>query len=194
MRGAGGASACARPSARSRTCSPRSCVLPARRGLTVRAWTVFLHNGALAAAHPDCAPENAYGDRYVTDLCPANPDVRAFARALAADVAGLGVATICAESLHYHPLEHGYAHERYFVPLGPRSRFLLGLCFCPHCLEAARSDGVDGEEVRRPRAPRARPRLRGRGGGAGRGARAGLARGGRGISGRARARRHLARR
>ena len=120
-----------------------------RRGLTVRAWTVFLHNGALAAAHPDCAPENAYGDRYVTDLCPANPDVRAFAHALAADVAGLGVATICAESLHYHPLEHGYAHERYFVPLGPRSRFLLGLCFCSHCLEAARSDGVDGEEVRR---------------------------------------------
>jgi hypothetical protein len=120
-----------------------------RRGLTVRAWTVFLHNGAVADAHPDCAPENAYGDRYVTDLCPANPDVRAFARALAADVAGLGVATICAESLHYHPLEHGYAHERYFVPLGLRSRFLLGLCFCPYCLEAARSDGVDGEEVRR---------------------------------------------
>jgi hypothetical protein len=119
------------------------------RGLAVRAWTVFLHNGALAAAHPDCAPENAYGDRYVTDLCPANPDVRAFARALAADVAALGVESICAESLHYHPLEHGYSHERYFVPLGPRARFLLGLCFCPHCLDAARRDGVDGEEVRR---------------------------------------------
>jgi hypothetical protein len=119
------------------------------RGLAVRAWTVFLHNGALAAAHPDCAPQNAYGDRYVTDLCPANPDVRAFARALAADVAALGVESICAESLHYHPLEHGYSHERYFVPLGPRARFLLGLCFCPHCLGAARRDGVDGEEVRR---------------------------------------------
>jgi hypothetical protein len=121
----------------------------ARRGLDVRAWTVFLHNGALADAHPDCAPENAYGDRYVTDLCPANPDVRAFARALAADVAALGVATICAESLHYHPLEHGYAHERYFVPLGPRSRFLLGLCFCPECVEVAHGSGVDGEEARR---------------------------------------------
>ena len=120
-----------------------------RRGLAVRAWTVFLHNGALADAHPDCAPENAYGDRYVTDLCPAHPDVQAFARALAADVAGLGVATICAESLHYHPLEHGYAHERYFVPLGLRSRFLLGLCFCSHCLEAAHDHGVDGEVMRR---------------------------------------------
>jgi hypothetical protein len=108
-----------------------------------------LHNGALAAAHPDCAPANAFGDRYVTDLCPANPDVRAFAVALAADVAGLGVATICSESLHYHPLEHGYAHERYFVPLGLRVRYLLGLCFCAHCLEAARGRGVDGNAVQR---------------------------------------------
>ncbi|MCA1656862.1 MAG: hypothetical protein LC713_03985, partial [Actinobacteria bacterium] len=92
--------------------TPELLVAAERRGLAVRAWTVFLHNGALAAAHPDCAPENAFGDRYVTDLCPAHPDVRAFAVALAADVAGLGVATICSESLHYHPLEHGYAHER----------------------------------------------------------------------------------
>jgi hypothetical protein len=121
----------------------------ARRDLAVRAWTVFLHNGALAATHPDCAPENAFGDRYISELCPAHPDVRAFARALAADIAALGVATICAESLHYHSLEHGYAHERYFVPLGPRVRYLLGLCFCVHCLAAARKQGVDGEAVRR---------------------------------------------
>jgi hypothetical protein len=119
-----------------------------RRGMPVRAWTVFLHNGALAEAHPDCAPENAFGDRYVTDLCPAHPDVRAYARALAADLAATGVATICSESLHYHPLEHGYAHERYFVPLGARARYLLGLCFCEHCLAAAHALGVDGEAVR----------------------------------------------
>jgi hypothetical protein len=120
-----------------------------RRGLALRAWTVFLHNGALAEAHPDCVPENAFGDRYITDLCPANPDVRAFARALAVEVARLGVASICTESLHFAALEHGYAHERYFVPLGPRSRFLLGLCFCEHCLEAARRHDADGEAVRR---------------------------------------------
>jgi hypothetical protein len=128
---------------------PELVVAAGRRGMPVRAWTVFLHNGALAAAHPDCAPENAFGDRYVTELCPAHPSVRAFAAALAADVARLGVATICSESLHYHALEHGYAHERYFVPLGPRARYLLGLCFCAHCLAAARAEGVDGESVRR---------------------------------------------
>jgi hypothetical protein len=119
------------------------------RELSVRAWTVFLHNGALAAAHPDCAPENAFGDRYVTELCPANPAAREYARALAADIAALGVAGICSEALHYLSLEHGYAHERYFVPLGPRTRYLLGLCFCEHCLAAARAAGVDGEAARR---------------------------------------------
>ena len=119
------------------------------RGMATRAWVVFLHNGALAETYPDCVPENAFGDRYVTDLCPAHPDVRAYARALAADVGRLGVATICSESLHYHGLEHGYAHERYFVPLSPRVRYLLGLCFCEHCLAAARARGVDGEEARR---------------------------------------------
>jgi hypothetical protein len=121
----------------------------ADRGLIVNAWTVFLHNGALAEAAQDCAPENAFGDRYVTDLCPANPDVLQFAEALAADVAAQGVATIVSESLHHHPLEHGVAHERYFVPLGERARFLLGVCFCPHCLDAAERQGADGEAVRR---------------------------------------------
>src|SRR4051794_41609452 len=100
-----------------------------RRGLAVRAWTVFLHNGALAEAHPDCAPENAFGDRYVTDLCPANPDVRSYAVALAADVAGLRVATICSQSLHYHALEHGHAPQRYFIPLRPPGPDLPWLCF-----------------------------------------------------------------
>jgi hypothetical protein len=120
-----------------------------RRGLELHSWTVFLHNGALAERFPDCAPQNAFGDPYLTELCPANPDVRAYARALASDVARLGVETIVAESLHYHPLEHGYSHERYFVPLGPRGRYLLGLCFCPHCLEAAGGAGIDGKELRR---------------------------------------------
>ena len=128
---------------------PQLVAAAAARGLDVNAWTVFLHNGVLAAAHPECAPENAFGDRYVTELCPANPDVRVFASALAADVARLGVATICAESLHFHGLVHGYAHERYFVPLGPLARFLFGLCFCGDCLAAARARDVDAERVRR---------------------------------------------
>ena len=77
----------------------------------------------------------------LTELCPANPDVVAYVRALSGDIARRGVRTIVAESLHYHPLEHGYHHERYFLHLGARTRFLLGLCFCEHCLALSRRRG-----------------------------------------------------
>ena len=69
--------------------------------------------------------------------------------ALSTDIARRGVETIVAESLHYHPLDHGFHHERYFLHLGPTTRFLLGLCFCDHCLAAASADGVDGDALRR---------------------------------------------
>jgi hypothetical protein len=119
----------------------------AARGMQVHAWVVFLHVDA--ADDPlGVAPLNAFGDPFLTDLCPANPEVRAYAAALAADVARYRPASVVAESLHYPLLEHGYHHERYFLELGPLARFLLGLCFCTHCLDAARADGIDGEAVR----------------------------------------------
>lgn len=119
------------------------------RGMGVNAWAVFLHDDRLGFEHPACAPQNAFGDRYLTDLCPANPEVRAFARALASDIARYGVANIFAESLHYHGLGHGYHHERYFEDIGSVGAFLLGLCFCEHCMEAARMAGVDAEAAHR---------------------------------------------
>jgi hypothetical protein len=124
-----------------------TCRAAADRGMHVRAWTVFLH-----ADRPDenldCVTVNAFGDLYPADLCPANPDVRAYSRALVADVARYDVTSILVESLHYHPVEHGYHHERYFIELGARARYLLGLCFCGHCLGRARAAGVDGSAVR----------------------------------------------
>jgi hypothetical protein len=123
----------------------------AARGLRLNAWSVFLHNGVLARAHPECAPENAFGDRSQTELCPASPGARAFAHALSAGLAGAGFETICAESIHHHGFLHGSGHERSFVRLGTRSRFLLGLCFCEHCRAAADAVDVDAlrAEVRR---------------------------------------------
>lgn len=119
-----------------------------RRGMAVRAWTVFLHNTRLGSLYPDCAMQNAFGDPYITQLCPSNPEVRAFAAALASDIARYGVDAILAEALCYLGFDHGYHHERCFVPLSPMARFLFGLCFCRHCLEVAGRAGVDGEQVR----------------------------------------------
>src|SRR4029077_6817626 len=118
------------------------------RDLLTRAWTVYLHNFTLGEAHPECACVNVFGDPPLTDLCPSNPDVRAYVNALTADVAAKGVATVVAESLHFHGLEHGFHRERYFIELGVFGRYLLGLCFCDHCLEAARRRGVQAEKLR----------------------------------------------
>jgi len=125
------------------------CAAAGDRGVSVNAWAVFLHSDWLGFTHPECATQNAFGDRYLTDLCPSNPEVRAYACALASDVARYEISTIFAESLHFHSVAHGYHHERYFEELGAIGTYLLGLCFCVHCLEAARRTGVDAEMVHR---------------------------------------------
>jgi hypothetical protein len=123
------------------------CEAAGERGMRVNAWAVFLHNDRLGFSHPECATQNAFGDRYLTDLCPSNPDVRMYARTLASDIARYDVSTILSESLHFHGLGHGYHHERYFEEFGAVGAYLLGLCFCEHCLEAARRGGVDAAMV-----------------------------------------------
>jgi len=118
------------------------------RGLDVQAWTVFLHVDWTEDGDPRFAEQTCFGDPCLTELCPANPDVRAYALALATDLAGRGITSVLAESLHHHLLEHGAHHERYFVELGSGARLLLGLCFCEHCLEGARRHGADPGELR----------------------------------------------
>ncbi|MFK4105334.1 hypothetical protein ACI2L1_35775 [Streptomyces sp. NPDC019531] len=123
--------------------------LTAERGTALHGWTVFLHNTTLGLAHPDVTQRNCFGDRAApADLCPAHPDVRAYAVALARSVARLGVDAVVAESLHYGTFGHGYHHERSFVPLGPLEDFLLGLCFCSHCAGNAESAGSDAAAAR----------------------------------------------
>jgi hypothetical protein len=117
-------------------------------GLSASAWLVVLHNTRLAMEAPRCAPQTALGDSLLNSLCPANPESAAFAEALAADVARYKLESIKLEALSYMPFDHGYHHERSFVPLSPNVRFLLGVCFCEHCLARARSLGVDAERVR----------------------------------------------
>ncbi|RGA03988.1 hypothetical protein DI270_016205 [Microbispora triticiradicis] len=117
----------------------------AERGLRLHGWAVFLRNTAIGLAHPDVTVENCFGDRGApADLCPAHPDVRAYAVALARAVARQGVDTVVAESLHFA----AFGYERCSVPLGPMDAFLFGLCFCPHCMSRAADLGVNAETAR----------------------------------------------
>ena len=132
---------------RDRDAFREACAAARERDLEVTAWTVFLHTDR-GFELEDLAPENAFGDRYLTDICPAQPEARAYAVALAEDVAATGAAVVDAESLHHPPFEHGGHHERCFVPMGESARFLMALCFCPACLRRAADAGVDGHRVR----------------------------------------------
>ena len=119
------------------------------RGMDVDAWVVYLH-------HDDPRPwegaegrvVNAFGDVYPVALCPAAPIVGDYAEALTRDVAARGPRRILAEGLHHQPFAHGFHHERMFGQHGGQRRFLLGLCFCRPCLEAAARAGVDAEALR----------------------------------------------
>lgn len=120
-----------------------------RRGMTPRAWTINLHNTTLGETYPDCAARTVFGDPLLTDLCPANPDVRSYAVAVSADIARYGVDAISAESITYMPFEHGFHHERCPYPLAPIARYLLSVCFCEHCEAAFRESGADTAGLRK---------------------------------------------
>ncbi len=115
-----------------------------RSELAVNVWLVLLHNTALGSRHPEDTVQNAFGDRYIYNLCPSSPHARKYARGLAADVtANYGIAGISMESPGYAPFLHGFHHEFNLVQSNRWLENLLGLCFCQHCRAGAAAEGID---------------------------------------------------
>lgn len=118
-------------------------------GAAVHCWTVCLHNMRLAQAHPEAAPENAFGDRYPFALCPSHPAARDYVVTMVREIAErYGPEAIELETPSFMGFAHGYHHEKDGVGLTPEDDFFLSLCFCPACLEGARRAGVDGDAAR----------------------------------------------
>lgn len=117
-------------------------------GLTVNAWVVVTHNGRLAAAHPECAVHNAYGDPYPWALCAGSPAVAEYAAALAAEIAALdAVADVELEACGWYGYDHGGAHDKTGgTPAGPAGR-LLDACFCGDCAATLRVAGADPDAI-----------------------------------------------
>ncbi|MEV7198397.1 hypothetical protein [Streptomyces griseoluteus] len=115
-------------------------------GLEVHSWVVLAHNSRLGAEHPDTSVVNAYGDRYPWAPCIAQPRVRAYLTALAAEAAVRPGATGTElESLGWYGLAHLHAHDKTGgVRLGEAAQYLMSLCFCPACEEGY---GVDAGEL-----------------------------------------------
>ena len=114
------------------------------RRMATNVWLVLLHNTPLGSAHPDCAVTNAFGDRYIYNLCPSAPAARAYAIGLTKNVTeSYDVSGISLETPGFLPYAHGYHHE---FALNAPNRWLdgmLGLCFCEHCVKGAEKAGID---------------------------------------------------
>jgi hypothetical protein len=117
-------------------------------GLRVNAWIVLTHNGRLAAAHPECAIRNAWGDSYPWALCAGSPAVAEYAAALAAEIAALDVvADVELEASGWYGYDHGSAHDKTGgTPAGPAGR-LLDPCFCAECAATLRVAGADPDAI-----------------------------------------------
>jgi hypothetical protein len=117
-------------------------------GLRVNAWIVVNHNGRLAAAHPECAVRNAWGDSYPWALCAGSPAVAEYAATLAAEIAALdAVADVELEACGWYGYDHGSAHDKTGgTPAGPAGR-LLDACFCDDCAATLRVAGADPDAI-----------------------------------------------
>lgn len=114
----------------------------------VNAWMVLMHNSRLGEAYPEACVENAFGDRYIYNLCPSGPDARAYAVALCADIAdAYPITGLSLETPGFLPFRHGYHHEFGLVRQNSWLDNLLGLCFCRHCVGQAEANDVDAEAL-----------------------------------------------
>ncbi len=125
------------------------CSAAARRGIKVHAWTVVTHNSRLGLQHAKCTIKNAYGDRYPFGLCPADPDVREYAKALVRTLSRRqNLDCIELEALGYMGIDHSGHHAKAGIELDELHKYLLSLCFCHHCETAMERHGVDVERSR----------------------------------------------
>jgi hypothetical protein len=117
--------------------------------LATNVWLVLMHNTRLGTQHPQSAVANAFGDRYIYNLCPSAPHARAYAIGLARDVtASYPVSGVSLETPGFLPYAHGFHHE---FALNRPNRWLdsqLGLCFCEHCQAGAKRAGIPVEALR----------------------------------------------
>ncbi|MGW1865703.1 hypothetical protein ACWCPS_09090 [Streptomyces mauvecolor] len=122
----------------------------AAAGLDVHSWVVLAHNSRLGAEHPETSVVNAYGDRYPWAPCIAQPRVRAYLVALAAEAAARpGAGGTELESCGWYGLAHLHGHDKIAgVALDGTAEYLMSLCFCASCERGYGEVGLDACELR----------------------------------------------
>lgn len=118
-------------------------------GMAFHTWWVGLHNSTLGLVHPELCLQNIWGDRYTYALCPSQPEVQHYAKALFADtLEQVKPERILIEATAFLPMRHGEHHEVCLLPINEALHWLLSLCFCEACTERSEKKGIDVSTVR----------------------------------------------
>lgn len=120
----------------------------AARDLTLRAWVIGVHNPAVVERYPICAAKDVFGEPIPDYLCPVNPDVREYLRALVEDLhESYGIAELLIGGIQFPAL----TEEDFTQAIGPTEvdRWLLSTCFCESCRQLAQRDGLDVDRAAR---------------------------------------------
>jgi hypothetical protein len=114
-----------------------------KQGVRTTAWTVALHNTYLGTEYPQFTTQNVFGDRYLHSLCPAQPEVMAYMRALVGNLAKYPIDAVEFESFEFIPFRHYSFLEKEGIAVTPFAGLLLSLCFCPACVSAAQKNRIN---------------------------------------------------
>ncbi len=121
-----------------------------KRNLSLRGWVVCCHGSATVAKNPALATKDVFGLANPTWLCPLNPDVQEYLRALVEDLThSYRLAALELEACGFPSSYHAHAHDKIGVDLGPVGRLLIALCLCESCRQLAAKDGIDIAAVER---------------------------------------------
>ena len=118
-----------------------------KEGVGVTAWTVFIHNSHLGTTYPEFTTQNVFGDRYLHALCPSQPAVQEYMRALAGNLASYPISGVEFECFEFISFRHYSFLEKEGTGVTPFAEMMLSLCFCPACLAAAKQRRVNGAAV-----------------------------------------------
>ncbi len=120
------------------------------RGLALWLEVSTTLTGRVATRYPEAATKSVYDDRSPIRLCPVNPDVAEWLRALVADVSQrFSPTALILSDLHTGRRESGVCDVSNGLAGGGGAAELLAICFCESCRQVAARAGVDTEAAAR---------------------------------------------
>ncbi len=121
-----------------------------RRGMTVGAELshTWVDKERTRGALSDITQRDIFGAPFAGNICPNNPDVRAYGRALYLDLAThYSIDFIQTCLVGFHPGRH----QPWAASEAKEASRLVGIatggCFCEHCQAAAQASGLDWSEI-----------------------------------------------